>query len=43
MRNILDIFSKLDINKENGLFITSEDIWKEECQIFKSYCKTNWE
>jgi len=33
MKNILDIFSKLGINKENGLFITSEDIWKKECHF----------
>ena len=33
MKNILDIFDKLSINRDNGLFITSEDLWKEECQL----------
>ncbi len=33
MRNLLEIFKKLGINKENGLFITSEGIWQEECRF----------
>jgi len=33
MKNLLDIFKKLSINRENGLFITSENLWKEECQF----------
>ncbi len=33
MRNLLDIFNKLSVNRENGLFITSENLWKEECQF----------
>ncbi|MFO7868896.1 MAG: DNA methyltransferase [Bacteroidales bacterium] len=33
MKNILDIIGKLGINKENGLFITSEDLWKKECRF----------
>ena len=33
MKNLLDIFNKLNINRENGLFITSENLWKEECQF----------
>jgi hypothetical protein len=33
MKNLLDIFNKLNINKENGLFIISEYLWKEECQF----------
>lgn len=33
MKNLLDIFNKLSVNRENGLFITSENLWKEECQF----------
>lgn len=33
MKNLLNIFNKLNINRGNGLFITSEDLWKEECQF----------
>lgn len=33
MKNILDIHRRLGINRENGLFITSEDLWKKECQF----------
>lgn len=33
MNNLIDIFNKLSINRENGLFITSENLWQEECQF----------
>lgn len=33
MENLLDIFNTLSVNRENGLFITSENLWKEECQF----------
>lgn len=33
MKNLLEIFNTLGVNKENGLFITSEGIWEEECQF----------
>lgn len=33
MKNLLKIFKDLQINEENGLYITSENSWKEECQF----------
>lgn len=33
MKNLLHIFNKLNITQENGLFITSENVWKNECQF----------
>ncbi len=33
MKNLLGIFKTLGINKANGLFITSENLWQKECQF----------
>jgi hypothetical protein len=33
MTNLLDIFKTLNLNKENGLYITTESYWQEECQF----------
>ena len=33
MKNLLNIFDKLCLNRDNGLFITSENLWKEECRF----------
>ena len=33
MKNLLDIFKTLGVNKENGLYITVENKWQEECQF----------
>ncbi|MBI9066098.1 MAG: N-6 DNA methylase [Salinivirgaceae bacterium] len=33
MRNLFDIFETLKINKENGLFITANERWQEECNF----------
>jgi hypothetical protein len=33
MRNLFDIFETLKINKENGLFITADGRWQEECNF----------
>ena len=33
MRNLFDIFEKLKLNKENGLFITANENWLDECSF----------
>lgn len=33
MRNLFDIFEKLKINKENGLYTTANQRWQEECNF----------
>jgi hypothetical protein len=33
MKNLSDIFDTLGINKNNGLFVTHENLWQEECQF----------
>ncbi len=33
MKNLFDIFEKLKINKENGLFITANNKWQLECNF----------
>jgi hypothetical protein len=33
MKNLFDIFEKLRLNKENGLFITANNKWQTECNF----------
>lgn len=33
MQNLSNIFNTLEINKENGLFVTSENKWQEACKF----------
>lgn len=33
MKNLQNIFSTLHINRENGLFLTAENLWKDECRF----------
>jgi hypothetical protein len=33
MKNLLKIFDTLGIDKSNGLFITDENLWQEQCQF----------
>ncbi|MFO7868966.1 MAG: hypothetical protein R6U95_06690 [Bacteroidales bacterium] len=39
MKNLFDIFEKLELKKENGLFITANENWRDECNFSSRIAK----